>query len=164
MGVGPGVDVDMPVMPAASQQTMGDQEDRHQPRDQPPLHPCPHCSGITPPSATAEPPNRVAYWKPRRDRKFGQLQFRLALESLEWTGRQVQVGKVGRSPAENPRILKPLGVAGAGWLQQVASVHTKQKAPAQRASHFPSPARSTDCSSSRRPKSVRDTSGVWRGP
>jgi hypothetical protein len=37
--VGCRVGVDMPVMPAASQQTMGDQENRHQPRDQPPLHP-----------------------------------------------------------------------------------------------------------------------------
>lgn len=85
--VGSRVGMDMPVMPAASQQTMGEQQDRHQPRDQPPLHPLPPLSGIThaeitpaeitQPSATAEPPNHNAHWKPRRDWKFGQFQFGL---------------------------------------------------------------------------------------
>jgi hypothetical protein len=67
----------MPVMPAASQQTMGDQQNRHQPGDQPPLHPLSPLSGICQPTATAERPNHNSQWKPRRDWKFGQFQFGL---------------------------------------------------------------------------------------
>jgi len=48
------------------------------------------------------------------------------LELLEWTGRQVKAGKVGRLPADEPPILQQLGVKGEGWLKLVASFHTKR--------------------------------------
>jgi REP element-mobilizing transposase RayT len=48
------------------------------------------------------------------------------LELLEWTGRQVRAGKVGRIPAEQPSVLQQLGVAGEGWLKLVGSFHTKR--------------------------------------
>jgi REP element-mobilizing transposase RayT len=48
------------------------------------------------------------------------------LELLEWTGRQIQAGKVGRIPAEEPSILNQLGVAGEGWLKLIGSFHTKR--------------------------------------
>jgi hypothetical protein len=48
------------------------------------------------------------------------------LELLEWTGRQVRAGKVGRISAEEPSILQQLGVAGEGWLKLVGSFHTKR--------------------------------------
>ena len=54
------------------------------------------------------------------------MTFTQYLELLEWTGRQVQAGKVGRIPAEEPPILQQLGVAGEGWLKLVASFHTKR--------------------------------------
>jgi hypothetical protein len=48
------------------------------------------------------------------------------LELLEWTGRKVHPGKLGRIPADEPPILHQLGVAGEGWLKLVASFHTKR--------------------------------------
>jgi hypothetical protein len=48
------------------------------------------------------------------------------LELLEWTGRQVHPGKLGRIPADEPPILHQLGVAAEGWLKLVASFHTKR--------------------------------------
>jgi REP element-mobilizing transposase RayT len=54
------------------------------------------------------------------------MTFTQYLELLEWTGRQVQAGKVGRIPAAEPSILQQLGVGGEGWLKLVASFHTKR--------------------------------------
>ena len=54
------------------------------------------------------------------------MTFTQYLELLEWTGRQVRAGKVGRIPAEEPPILQQLGVAGEGWLKLVTSFHTKR--------------------------------------
>ena len=54
------------------------------------------------------------------------MTFTQYLELLEWTGRQVAKGKVGRIPAEQPSILQQLGVAGEGWLKLVASFTDKR--------------------------------------
>ena len=54
------------------------------------------------------------------------MTFHQYLELLEWTGRQVAKGKVGRIPAEQPSILQQLGVEGEGWLKLVASFTDKR--------------------------------------
>jgi hypothetical protein len=54
------------------------------------------------------------------------MTFTQYLELLEWTGRQVAQGKVGRIPADQPSILRQLGVEGEGWLKLVASFTDKR--------------------------------------
>ena len=54
------------------------------------------------------------------------MTFPQYLELLEWTGRQVAQGKVGRIPADQPSILRQLGVEGEGWLKLVASFTDKR--------------------------------------
>ena len=52
------------------------------------------------------------------------MTFTQSLQLLEWTARQVAKGKVGQIPAEQPSILKPLGVGGEGWLKLVSCFPT----------------------------------------
>jgi REP element-mobilizing transposase RayT len=54
------------------------------------------------------------------------MTFTQYLELLEWTGRQVAKGKVGKIPAEQPSILKQLGIEGEGWLKLVGSFTDKR--------------------------------------
>ena len=56
------------------------------------------------------------------------MTFTQYLELLEWTGRQVAKGKVGKIPAEQPSILKQLGIEGEGWLKLVGSFTDKRGA------------------------------------
>jgi REP element-mobilizing transposase RayT len=56
------------------------------------------------------------------------MTFTQYLQLLEWTGRQVAKGKVGKIPAEQPSILKQLGIEGEGWLKLVASFTDKRGA------------------------------------
>jgi hypothetical protein len=48
------------------------------------------------------------------------------LELLEWTGRQLAKGKVGKISAEQPSILQQLGIEGKGWLKLVGSFTDKR--------------------------------------
>ena len=54
------------------------------------------------------------------------MTFTQYLQLLEWTGRQVAKGKVGKIPAEQPSILKQLGIEGEGWLKLVGSFTDKR--------------------------------------
>ena len=56
------------------------------------------------------------------------MTFTQYLQLLEWTGRQVAKGKVGKIPAEQPSILKQLGIEGEGWLKLVGSFTDKRGA------------------------------------
>lgn len=72
-------------------------------------------------SADARPPGVETGWM---NRIFAQSH-----ERLEWTGRQVRVGRVVRIPADETSLRNRLGVAIESWRKRVASVHTKQGGP-----------------------------------
>lgn len=50
----------------------------------------------------------------------------LCLERLEWTGRQVSAGRIGRIAADEPSLRNQLGCAAEDWRKRVASVPNKR--------------------------------------